>query len=636
MRPKDAEWHDCMEPSFAANGTLVYMAPGSAPQVSGELQPAMQPLVGEHKDVRFARFVTAADTNPFSLLAQKEATSINIAGGFPVAHAPRDIVFGSLADHVESTGSAIEARERGIWQLCSIFFDPLGVACGKFMNGVPEDQVVQLEPRMRLNALRAFWTKLVAASVQNRSKHARTPEEKALLCLTQGDVVGACDVLVSAKDFKLATLVAQLPGTEQSRAMMKGQIQVWRKRSDWSEMSDSVRALYTVYAGETCVVEGNGGKMEDKVADFTISERFGLSWQQSFALRLHFGGYYNIADTIQAYVADLDTGTERIRPIALPSDGKETADTFMELLCLFAGQSDPARLFDPLAVSGNAFNSRLTWQLASLFKAKGHCDVPDDPLDRITYDFATELEAAGKFVSGAWILLHLTDDEARERAMIGLLERNGDCISTPGVDIVDDNEDDVRGSFEHLTEENHVPASLIWSAKAQYAKGGLQDPYLQSEWLLQAGNAKEAHDVLCTTLGPQAIIEQDYGRLSGILQNFAKFRVEGWEQGGQVYVDFVRLVRAQHGNTVSVQIQISAQRLQRGLAAMEDESGRKKTLEERVATLEMGRVLRKLMKEESIPEEDFEMGDGDAAPAGFYGMEMDMLSRFHQAVGQAV
>ena len=439
MTREEAEWHACVKPSFATNGTFVYAASGPAPTPSGLLTPAMPSIVGEHKDVRFAKFVTADDINPLSLLAQKEITNIDISGGFPVANAPREIVFASLAENVD-TGVSIAKHEKAVWQLCSILFDPSSIACEKYRKGIPEDQVVQLEPRMRMDALGAFWAQLVAPACEERLKRARTAEEKALLHLTQNDIVAACEALISAKDFKLAVLISQLPGSEDNRGQMKRQIDAWRDRNVWSEMSEPVRALYSILAGELCAVEGKSGAPENRVAGFNIAEKFGLSWQQSFALRLYFGRHQTIEEAVQAYSADSQSNRERVRPISDGNTGPETSNVYMELLSLFAGNADPSKLLDPLTVSGNELNARLTWQLASLLDAKGCCALSNEQLDQITYAFATQLEVAGKFISGTWVLLHLRDNKARQRALMALLERCADSISTPG--------DGVRGTFE--------------------------------------------------------------------------------------------------------------------------------------------------------------------------------------------
>ena len=119
-------------------------------------------------------------------------------------------------------------------------------------------------------------------------------------------VAAACEALIEAKDFNLAALVAQLPDSEQSRTMMKAQIETWRNRNDWSEMSDQIRTLYTILSGELCIVQGSAGAAENKAPTFNIADRFGLSWQQSLALRFYFGGFSTAREAMASYIEDLN------------------------------------------------------------------------------------------------------------------------------------------------------------------------------------------------------------------------------------------------------------------------------------------------------------------------------------------
>lgn len=608
-----------MKPSFDTNGTLAFSVPGSAPQVSGDLSIAMAPLIGEHKDVRFAKFKPGEDIRPTVLLEIRKNTTIDISSGFPVARPPPNARFLSMAQRVDEHFS-IAQHEKAIWQLCSILYDELEIACPEYMQGVPADQIEQFASRMRMDALGAFWSRLVVPSVQDRLKRVRTAEEKALFQLTQNDIVAACETLMNANCYKLATLVSQLPGTAQSRGMMKSQIEAWRGRNDWSEMSDPVRALYSILAGELCIVDGNTGAPENRVAEFNIAEKFGMSWQQSFALRLYFGGFQTIEEAAQSYVDDLQSEHERVDPATTWPSGIETDDILFELLRLSAGEPDLSKLFNPLAVSGSPVHNRLTWQLAVHLNLQGHCSLSDHEMDRITYAFATELEDAAHFIGATWILLHIHDDQSRQQAIVSLLNRHGDKISTP-----DDGEGD---SFEKLTQQNQIPSALVWRAKALYAKGGLQNPGLQAEWLLRAGDVDAAHEVLCTTVGPHAVIGQDYEWLSNLLQHFGGRKVAGWEQGGQVFVDFLRLVRAQPSKRQSADHEAAVRRLRKGLVAMEEDGMTKKSLEERVAFIQMGKVLNEYDEGEK---DQFMAGLDDSV--GPRGMEADMLHKFREAMG---
>jgi nuclear pore complex protein Nup98-Nup96 len=521
-------------------------------------------------------------------------------------------------------GASTIGHEEGIWQLCCVLFDPLDIACHGWMEGVPDHKVDELADRLRLDALADLWRQLVAPYSHDGLKRARTAEEKAIYYLTKNDVSMACQTLADAKDFKLAALVAQLPGSQRSRDMMRDQIRAWKDRNDWSEFSELVRALYSIVAGELCIVQGKPDTPENSVVQFNIAERFELSWQQSFALRLFFGGHDSIQAVVQDYMLDIKAKKETKKPLTRWPDGMETNDILFEILSL-AAEPRAKATFDPLTISGSAMNSRLTWQLASLLNRKDICTTPTEQLDRLAYDYAMELENARDIVTSVWILLHIRDESARQNAVIDVLMRNGGLISAWG--------DVDNGFFDELTQDLKIPAPLLWMATALYAKAGLHNPALETEWLLKANDVEAAHDILCTTLGPQAVIEQDYEVLSHTLRLFPRRLPDGWQRGGQVYLDFVRLVQARARQRLSPDDEAAMKRLRRGLVEMEEDASMQSQVE-RVAVFEMGKVLEEVSRDHHGGEKDRKMGGGEDTAGSPVGTEM--LRRYQQAMGVGV
>ena len=592
-----------MKPHFTdAKGTMVYAVPGAAPAIDPPLETAMKPLVGAHKDVRFARFQPLSKVDVESLTAQRQRTKIEVEDGFPMAKAPQ-VMFWSMSD-IADTSTQAGRCERWIWKICSIFMDSLSTAAAGIVETVPDIQRPALDDQMRMDTLGAFWAKeILPEDVAASFKKAKTAEEKALVLLTKNNVAGACDLLTETRNFKLAMMVAQLPGSEHSRAIMRNQIDAWKQRNDWSEMSDAVRALYSILAGNVCNVEGKTGTMENRVEGFNISEHFGFSWKQSFALRLFYGGFHNAADAIRAYGRDLTDGLEPIIPSMRWTDGTDTADALIEILMLLAGSADLSKVFDSTVIAGSAFDSRLTWQLATIFDASGKCPVPVEQLDRITVDYATEIEVSAVLGTAAWVLLHVRDQTGRERAVRGLLERNAEVVVHGSGAL------DAEGALSLLTEELRIPAPMVHRVRALYAASN-GDAAGQTLSLILAGDLEEAHTVICTTVGPQAVIEQDYDGLASLLSHFETLaqRPENWAKGGQVYADFLRFVtgKGRERNVAGL-----VQKLRKGLQGMEG-SGvvGKRSLEERVAVGEMRRV---------VEEAEGEGGEGDSGNVGMSG-----------------
>ncbi|KAI7269461.1 hypothetical protein KC335_g6396 [Hortaea werneckii] len=637
LSEQDAAFHDNLKPSFTGDGTLVYAASGPAIQADGILAPSMQPIVGEHKDIRFAGFVA----NPQNLVTpaltmQKDLTRTKGSeGSMPAATTTEDGLFIHFVEGAEgpemNNGSTMQLQELAIWRLCSLLFDPIGMVCDYYQMDVPKEIQQSHEQRVRLDAFKIYLARLAHGHVEDRMKRAQTIEEKALLLLSRNDVAGACDLLVSVKDFRLATLVAQLPGTETTRDVMRSQIDAWKKRRDWSEMSEAIRALYCVLAGEMRQETGNPGSLEDRTEDFNISERFDLMWQQSFGLRVYYGGYETIADVVKAYCADFDTDQRESHPTPfyvheMEHVNYENEDTLMGLLRMFSkARLNAEELLDPRLVSGSDVNARLAWQLASILGARKLVHLPEQKMAQLTYDYATQLELAGCLVESAWVLLHLPSVSERQKAVKTLLERNAGSISELAGEIGDQ-------TLQRLI-DLRIPKAMMFATKALYSKA-MDDSVGQAHWLLQAGHAEEAHDVLCNSVGPQAVIGQDYVALGDLVPRFPKRKPAGWDQGGHIYADFLRLIMMpvgqRHGDT-GEQVLRS---LNKGLAGVEGgEKGR--TLEQRVAFLEMRRYAEDLEREIGVGDE-MEKDDINMMDASGFGLGAGMLENYRRALGQAV
>ena len=200
----------------------------------------------------------------------------------------------------------------------------------------------------------------------------------------------------------------------------------------------------------------------------------------------------------------------------------------MTLCRLFAFKKDgvdAATLCEPLTVSGSILNSRVAWQLSSMLSAKKLVALPEDNMARLTTDLAAQLETANKLTESAWVLLHLRQRNDRQQTVTGLLQRNAGSLAS---------------LEEQLTHGCRIPQSMIFAAQSMYAKAN-EDAHGQAHFLLRAGQVADAHDVLCSFVGPQAVIEQDYDALA-LVNEFPTHRPVGWEKGGQVYDVYLRLV----------------------------------------------------------------------------------------------
>ncbi|KAH9810923.1 nucleoporin sonb like protein, partial [Teratosphaeria destructans] len=649
----DVAFHNRVKPSFnPSTGILAYDAVPATPPISEGLAPAMQALVGAHKDVRFARFVPAEDLDAATLEAQKSVTTISEAqgGAMPLASIEgSNVMFAGAVSQLDrslpaelSARSTSAKQELAIWQLCSILFDPIEVSAGQILEQVPEEKRDLFAERMMLASFKAFWAFVVESIADEGVKRAATSEEKAIALLTKGDVGGACEVLVGNRENRLAVLISQLEHTsKEMKEVMLKQIKSWQARKDWSEMSDAVRALYSILAGEVCKVPGSlpRAAAEDQADSFCIADRFGLSWQQSLALRVLYGGHDSLIDAVKAYTTDLhaDNSAEP-RPTSMwpVADAKDAGDDTLFSLCeLYASGSrtEGDQLFEPQAVSGSAFNSRLPWQLAILLRAKGIVAVSRDNMALLTVNFADELESAGRVADAARILLHLDDDRARQRAIEGLLARQAGNLGDPPTETEEPN------TFSHLSEDLNIPQEMLYAAKSVYAKA-TGNPLQQARYLLRSNNLDAAHEVLIHTVGPRAMIEQDFDALSTLIRSFPSTRHPvGWQFGGAVYLHLVQLLSMNYSRRHGPEGERLVQDLRRGVEGMEDEVGARGKgagLERKVAVREIRELVESVARDVLQECEDAGVDgmsvDGDVVG----GRGLEMFEAFRRAMGGVV
>lgn len=419
----------------------------------------------------------------------------------------------------------------------------------KAYTDLPDDGAGDFEYCIRKDDVSAFWERLCHSAARDAVTAALNAEERAIAYLSSNKVADACEALTHGKDYRLAILISQLASDETTREDMVNQLKHWRDLNVLSEITEPIRALYEILTGNVCVCEGKKGPPEDRARTFLISERFNLDWKRAFGLRL----WYSILQgdpleaAIQRFEDDLDSDKEKRKPLpwfieqnSVP-DGQDPNATTREdvlwgLLKLYASSRESldapslADIVSPQNVTGNPLNARLSFQLYHALALRFSQSDPTKG-DQLTWDFAVQLESSGKWLWAVFATLHLHGSNQRELAIQSLLALHVSDLSD--------------ADFETLTTEFHIPAPWIWEAKALLSRSQ-SDSLSEIHHLLRAENWEEAHSVLCRTVGPRAIIEEDYSTLQEILEPFeteGKEHIEHWETGGLIYLNFVDLVQ---------------------------------------------------------------------------------------------
>ena len=514
-----------------------------------------------------------------------------------------------MPDQVQSDLDA----ERQVYQLAHILFDDYE---DEFTAGLTSQQKKQLSPRIRKDRLTDFLDVTIARRHYQtlEAKEKKNLEEAALWYLSVHDVNGACNCLIKAKDYHLATLVSQI---EQADKVCQGdiaeQIEAWKEQNIISEINEPIRALYELLSGNTTVCEGKQNvPLEDQASTFTISDRFGFDWLQSFGLCLWYGDqkHGTIEKAVEDYRAKIDSSEEPAWPVA--NAGSTLESPLWVLLKLYTakgpGQTGPT-LPQDLASLTKPFDVRAAFQLHHALAAHiKHARVDTEAADKLAADLAFQLSATGHYIGAAFALLHLSVPSVRKAALKDLLARHAANLpSSLSQDETTPNDDTII--FSIITQDLKIPQQRLHAAKGQYARSRNESTD-ELRYLLAAETWADAHTCLCRRVAPRIVIDEDWDLLAEMLELFSAKPEEHvgdvWAAGGGIYSDFLALVS---GKVKGKEGEIVAKRLSQALEEMGSrfkmrgddlKAGGSEELEERVACMEMGRLVAGLLVSQGV------------------------------------
>ncbi|KAF1950919.1 hypothetical protein CC80DRAFT_496441 [Byssothecium circinans] len=599
----DKDFHSCNKPHFSETGIIVYAGKQSDTGDEGIYFHPRESIAGAEKDIRFKALPTFADAVPPTIELQKEHTKMSFREHAPLAKLkvePELLEFHAIADAV-ALGTPASEHEQQAWKLLSLLFDDIPP------SGVDSSDFAKSRDRYLKEQLSDFWKSLVFEDAQKHAEEPSiSPEEKAIAYLSCNSVADACHALVEGHDLRLATMVAQIGGDDTARQDMTSQLDEWRRMDVLSEIDEAVRTLYELIAGNCAQSEGktNGGR-ENKTPSFIISSRFNLDWRRAFGLRLWYGT--KVDEPIELAVAQfadaLRFGNEDVKPVPwFIEQGKDMGwndpkkenreDLLWGILKLYASSKMDvaANVEDVLApenVSGHPLNARLSFQLFNIFKSRAE-DIDESPErvvgmpivreegsrhssflspgsstadlddegtnalvelgDKLALTYAASLYTLEHWTTAAWVYGHVSHGATREHFIRSLLAQFSHTFSLTESD----------ATYTHLTEDLDIPHTWIHAAAALQAKVE-GDTLRQAMHLIKANELKEAHEVLCRSVGPDSVISRDYDALRELLGGFMptppssptsnpshsrgrKEPVQGWNFGGQIYFDYIELL----------------------------------------------------------------------------------------------
>ncbi|XXG95681.1 hypothetical protein Hte_001950 [Hypoxylon texense] len=551
MDDKERMWHNTMRPSWGPNGTLVFSATPTSPTFgrssrisdkNGLMTVLKGGIVSESQDIRIAKF--ANEMSAKAIESHAKLAQVQVIDGVPsVRLSPRT----TLRDFSVggSAKNSAEEHERLVWELASVLFDSV-----KIPSDLQNDPDAQ--EKLRRENLCRFWERMVEEQTNKMVAMAGSSEEKALASLSGHRIAEACKHLLDGKNFRLATLISLIGTNDTVKRDAKEQMREWQEANVLSEFSQPIRALYEMLSGNVCACEGTKGALENRAESFLISKRFGLNWQQAFGLRLWYAisTEDSIAEAVQKYREDVEQDRELspttwftehgIKGIWNDPDEDQREDLLWGLLRLYSdSQMDLEALLRPENSQLSPLDFRLCWQLGQALTSTGRASFgknATEKADAATISFAAQLTNEGSWLEATFVLLHLSDTDARSKAIQDHLCRHAGLIG---------NED--SSSFKKIVVDFKIPRRWVWHAKALFMRSVKKDPSAEVQCLLRAESWADAHRTFIKEVAPVAIIERDYDTLADLLQQFEGHHAEvpDWNVGGEIYKAFLQLMGSQ-------------------------------------------------------------------------------------------
>lgn len=521
--------------------------------------------------------------------------------------------------HQPTLFSAVKAEPatQSLYGLAHALFDEYD---DEFSLGLNKPQRRKYAHRIRRDRVSQWLSKEINEKHTNNLKELEKEDRTtaAVLHLTAHNVTQACDLLMAEGNHRLCLLVAQLDGADKLfMDDIKHQIDAWRKQKALSEMTEEIRTLYEICAGNVTVCKGSekGATPEDEATTFSISEKYHLSWLQCFSLGLFYGrdektgsdGISRIEDAVREYQNRIDSSEEATHP---------GNDPVWTLLRLYASrQADTKDLIASPSFPADLIGLSSRWNSSSIFAFYhaitaniSNLNIDITKSDLLASTLAYELASKHDLASAIFALLHLSSPSARHDTITSLL--NSFARTLPGADTA--TTPSGIALWQTLTMQLKLPQSWLYIAKARYAAspaGGI-DNNSELRYLVAAERWSEAHECFLKRVAPGLVVDEDWQTLLDMCTLFGSdpaVRVSDWADGGSLFNDFAQLMTKVKGSDSAVALASIRTRLIRLGKSLSKKDGRKSVvhlgqlskheLEECVAIKEMSNSLARMVGE---------------------------------------
>lgn len=370
-----------------------------------------------------------------------------------------------------------------VFSLASILFQSsTALGLPEYIGSAPVDalQARELEASLRKQRLSQWLEKAVYEQVQ--SELGDNAVENIVTLLTGNRVEEACAACLKTNNVHLGVVISMMGSSASARSTAQAQLDHWRSTNAMDLIPEYTQQVYQLAAGNI----------------HYVCKARKLDWLREFGLRLWFGRDRNISASIEQVQSS-------------------SSDWDLRLLRLYAGKYNLEQ-----TLNGKAFDTAVPWVLCAFF-LQGHAkDVPATT-DRLTLQYAAQLESMGQVENALLVLGFLASDLAYNQAVTQLVARN--IVALRQVDL----------------KSYRVHPKLISESEALLARYENR-PNDEVRYLLEAELWGAANTTVLRDVAPQAVIKGAVQPLEELIMQFPspERHIPTWKDGGKVYLDYAR------------------------------------------------------------------------------------------------
>ncbi|XP_061596390.1 nuclear pore complex protein Nup98-Nup96 isoform X2 [Cololabis saira] len=429
-----------------------------------------------------------------------------------------------------------------VWTLCEALWGHLGPS-----DQEPDAEMSEYKQQLQRRQSFSAWlshgaTSRVEEEVALAGKGCHT--DAIFSYLTGNRISEACRVAQKEGDHRLSLLLAQALGSQDCRDLLALQLADWNRMQTDCYLTEERLRIFTLLAG----------KPVWHSSDSVVNVCSELDWKRCVALHLWFmlPPTASVADALTKYEAafqgSVEGGKYCCAPLPPylqeeePEDEEEESkrplfDLCFHLLKLYSDRHySLQQLLDPLTVTWQRLDYRLSWHLWGVLQALNYSHLSASRQGLLHASYAAQLESAGLWHMAVFILLHIPNHAQRERAIREVL-----TLHCP---LHDTDQSVQRERF--LTERLLIPETWIHEAKATRAhRHG--DRHQQALHLYRAGHWSQCHRLLIRHLASDCIINDNHDYLLEFLEGLAvpehSATIQDWDTAGRVYLDYIRVIK---------------------------------------------------------------------------------------------